>query len=139
MKRALPAVKSKSVSASLEPARPPSTTGSASKPEVVQGRARVVDTGAFEIGGLIVQLDGVVGERGAMADQLDRLLRRRPISCQPTNNRDAYQCKIGENDLAEIIVAGGGARVRSDAPSYLFDAEEFARSERLGIWRRSRR
>ena len=100
--------------------------------EALRGRARALDTGTLEIGGSVVRLQGVVGERGSMADRLDRLLRRREVVCEALNSADVHQCKIGEEDLSEIVLAGGGARVQQDAPADLLAAEEFARAARLG-------
>ena len=74
-----------------------------------------------------------------MADRLDRLLRRREVVCEALNGADVHQCKIGDEDLSEIVLAGGGARVQQGAPAYLLAAEEYARAARLGIWRGSRR
>ena len=141
MTRALPTMKSRTTaSAKIQATNvSPSTIGVAQNRDVVRGRARALDTGTLEIGGSVVRLQGVVGERGNMADRLDRLLRRREVVCDPVNSADVYQCKIGDEDLSEIVLAGGGARVNSDAPAVLLAAEEFARAARLGIWRGSRR
>ena len=111
----------------------------ASVRQALRGRARAIDTGTLEIGNSVVRLQGVVGERGSMADRLDRLLRRREVVCEAVNGADVHQCKIGDEDLSEIVLAGGGARVQQDAPAYLLAAEEYARAARLGIWRGSRR
>jgi penicillin-binding protein 1A len=99
----------------------------------------VLDTGTLAIDGAVVRLQGVEGEAGRMAQQLTRFLRRREVACAPAgDNSGAYRCRVGGEDLAELIVGGGGARAKSDAPPELLAAEEQARSERLGIWRRYR-
>jgi penicillin-binding protein 1A len=141
MTRALPSMKAKLAASAKSPTvgGSPSTTGVAPSRDALRGRARALDTGTLDIGGSVVRLQGLMGERGRMADRLDRLLRRREIVCEPVRSTDVHQCRIGDEDLSEIVLAGGGARVRPDAPDYLLAAEEFARAARLGIWRGSRR
>jgi membrane peptidoglycan carboxypeptidase len=114
------------------------TPGAQSR-DVVRGPARAIDTGTLDISGVVVRLQGVVGESGRMSDRLNQFLRRREIVCRPLNAGDMYQCKIGDEDLSEIVLAGGGARVTPDAPAELLAAEEFARATRSGIWRGRRR
>ena len=139
MTRALNTTKSRTTASAKLPATNGSPSNTAPNRDVVRGRARALDTGTLEIGGSVVRLQGVVGEQGSMGYRLDRLLRRREIVCERLNSADSYQCKIGDEDLSEIVMAGGGARVRPDAPADLLAAEEFARAARLGIWRGSRR
>jgi penicillin-binding protein 1A len=104
----------------------------------LRGVPEIVDTGTLEIDGNMIRLQGVEGAGGRMANQLARYLRRREIVCEPSGREGIYSCRLGNEDLAELIVAGGGARATRDAPPGLIAAEEQARSERLGIWRRQR-
>jgi penicillin-binding protein 1A len=105
----------------------------------VRGAPEVLDTGTLAIAGTLVRLQGVEGEGGRMAQQLARFLRRREVTCEPVGNEaSTHRCRTGGEDLAELILSGGGARATSDAPPELLAAEEQARSARLGIWRRYR-
>ncbi len=103
----------------------------------------VIDTGTLAFRGRVVRLLGVEGERGALARQLSRYLRRREVTClRPTGEAEGepegLRCQIDGDDLAALILAAGGARAAGNAPSDLLAAEEQARSERAGLWRRER-
>ncbi|SFK81174.1 PBP1A family penicillin-binding protein [Methylorubrum salsuginis] len=101
----------------------------------VRGVPEVVDTGTLSIRGRTVRLLGVVGERGALARQLARYLRRREVVC----SGDAeMRCRLDGDDLAALIVTAGGARATEDAPPDLVEAEDQARAERAGLWQRER-
>lgn len=109
----------------------------------IRGVPEVVDTGTLEVRGRIVHLLGVEGEGGALARQLARYLRRREVSCAadpalPASDPAPLRCRIDGDDLASLILAAGGARATEDAPADLLAAEEQARSERAGLWRRER-
>jgi penicillin-binding protein 1A len=134
-KAAIPAVAQSST-----PSNTKSPVQTSARPErPLRGVPEVLDTGTLAIDGAVVRLQGVEGEAGRMAQQLTRFLRRREVACAPAgDNSGAYRCRVGGEDLAELIVGGGGARAKSDAPPELLAAEEQARSERLGIWRRYR-
>jgi hypothetical protein len=64
------------------------------------------------------------------------VLRRQEVTCTPSHLADRYRCRVGTDDLSELILAGGGARATEDATSELLSAEEQARSMRLRVWRR---
>ncbi|KQO61990.1 penicillin-binding protein [Methylobacterium sp. Leaf87] len=106
----------------------------------IRGVPEVVDTGTLAFRGRTVRLLGVDGEGGALARQLARYLRRREVICTAAAGADAgpLRCQIDGDDLASLILAAGGARASADAPSDLLAAEEQARSERAGLWRRER-
>jgi len=105
----------------------------------LRGTAEVLDTGTLSVGGTPVRLHGVAGEGGRMALQLARFLRRREVVCEPAGSESkVHRCRLGDEDLAELILSGGGARATPDAPPELLAAEEQARAERLGIWKRHR-
>ena len=111
----------------------------------LRGVPEVIDTGTLSFRGRTVRLLGVDGERGALARQLARYLRRREVVCEPAANGAVdeaqpagLRCQIDGDDLASLILTAGGARASEDAPSDLLAAEEQARSERAGLWRRER-
>jgi membrane peptidoglycan carboxypeptidase len=106
--------------------------------DILRGVPKVVDTATLELRGTLVRLDGLVGERGRLARQLARFLRRRQVVCTPVQPPETHRCRIGPYDLAAIVLAAGGARATPDAPEELLAAEDQARSARLGIWRRRR-
>ena len=101
----------------------------------VRGVPEVVDTGTLAIRGRTVRLLGVVGERGALARQLARYLRRREVVC---SGEAEMRCRLDGDDLAALIVTAGGARATEDAPPDLVEAEDQARAERAGLWQRER-
>ncbi|NEU12454.1 PBP1A family penicillin-binding protein [Methylobacterium sp. BTF04] len=107
----------------------------------VRGVPEVIDTGTLAFRGRTVRLLGVEGEGGALARQLARYLRRREVVCTPAaadTGAAPLRCQLEGDDLAALILAAGGARASDDAPSDLLAAEEQARSERAGLWRRER-
>ena len=101
-----------------------------------RGVPEVIDTGTLGFRGRVVRLAGVEGEGGALARQLARYLRRREVTCAQA--ADGMRCRIDGDDLAALILAAGGARASADASPDLLDAEEQARSERVGLWSRGR-
>ncbi|WP_244480634.1 PBP1A family penicillin-binding protein [Methylobacterium sp. Leaf399] len=120
-------------------AAPPSTPASAD----LRGVPEVIDTGTLAFRGRVVRLLGVEGEGGALARQLARYLRRREVTCAAPPEPAAgtpgtVRCQIDGDDLASLILAAGGGRAGEDAPADLLAAEEQARSERAGLWRRER-
>lgn len=124
---------------SLRPKRDAEATGTVPGPQPqarLSGWPRVLDTGTLAFGGQIVRLSGIDGEDGRMASQLGRFIRGREVACEPGG--EEVRCTLGGQDLAEMIVAAGGARAKPDAPDALLAAEEQARSARLGLWRRRR-
>ncbi|WP_019905290.1 PBP1A family penicillin-binding protein [Methylobacterium sp. 77] len=111
----------------------------------LRGVPEVIDTGTLSFRGRTVRLLGVDGERGALARQLARYLRRREVVCSQAATGAAdepapqgLRCQIDGDDLASLILTAGGARAADNAPSDLLAAEEQARSERAGLWRRER-
>ncbi|AWN44266.1 PBP1A family penicillin-binding protein [Methylobacterium durans] len=126
--------------ARAEPA--PAAPVAASPAAELRGVPEVIDTGTLAFRGRVVRLLGVEGEGGALARQLARYLRRREVTCGPGAEAQpssaALRCRIDGDDLAALILAAGGARASDDAPSDLLSAEEQARSERVGLWRRER-
>ncbi|MCJ2080873.1 PBP1A family penicillin-binding protein [Methylobacterium sp. J-090] len=125
--------------AGAEPA-PARDVAPAAAGAAIRGVPEVVDTGTLAFRGRTVRLLGVDGEGGALARQLARYLRRREVACTPAAGAEAgpLRCQIDGDDLASLILAAGGARASEDAPPDLLAAEEQARSERAGLWRRER-
>jgi 1A family penicillin-binding protein len=118
-----------------DPANP---TPSPPEVETIRGVPEVLDTGTLAIRGTLVRLEGIQGERGNLARQLARFLRRREVACAPGDAPGAQRCQIGGYNLSAIILAAGGGRATADASEELLAAEEQARSARLGVWRRGR-
>jgi penicillin-binding protein 1A len=121
--------------AATNPNEPAPTTAGAN---LVRGVPEVMDTGTLAIRGIVVRLEGVQGERGTLARQLARFLRRREVMCIPSEIPGVQRCRIGNYNLSAIILAAGGGRATPDAPEELQAAEDQARSARLGVWRRGR-
>ena len=105
---------------------------------LVRGIPEVLDTGTLSIRGTVVRLEGIQGERGNLARQLARFLRRREVICTPSDTPGVQRCRIGNYNLSAIILAAGGGRATPDASEELQAAEDQARSARLGVWRRRR-
>jgi 1A family penicillin-binding protein len=119
-------------------ARAPDPAPTPAETDVVRGVAEVIDTGTLSIRGTLVRLEGLVGEQGALARQLARFLRRRPVTCGPLQVPETYRCQVAGQNLSAIILAAGGGRAAPEATEELLAAEDQARSARLGIWRRLR-
>ncbi|MGE7414388.1 PBP1A family penicillin-binding protein [Methylobacterium tarhaniae] len=102
---------------------------------VLRGSPAVVDTGTLDFDGRTVRLVGVEGLSGRNARELGRYLRRRDVACAPADG-GAYRCSLDGQDLSELILFNGGGRASADATPDLLAAEEQARSNRIGIWRR---
>ena len=117
---------------------PESSAASAAGANLVRGVPEVMDTGTLAIRGTIVRLEGIQGERGTLARQLARFLRRREVTCAPSDAPGVQRCRIGNYNLSAIILAAGGGRATPDASEELQAAEDQARSARLGVWRRGR-
>lgn len=103
---------------------------------VLRGSPAVVDTGTLDFDGRTVRLVGVDGLSGRNARELGRYLRRRDVACAPAGEGGAYRCSLDGKDLSELILFNGGGRASADATPDLLAAEEQARSNRIGIWRR---
>jgi penicillin-binding protein 1A len=97
---------------------------SAPAAEIVRGVPEVLDTGTLAIRGTLVRLEGIQGERGNMARQLTRFLRRREVACAPSSMPGVQRCQIGGYNLSAIILAAGGGRATPDASEELLAAEE---------------
>ena len=105
-------------------------------PGEIAGVPQVVDTATLRLSGKVVPLFGVQWVRGAQADELAKYLRGRAVACRPAPGSSAYLCAVDGRDLSEVVLFNGGGRASAEASPDLVAAEDHARSERLGIWKR---
>ena len=113
----------------------------------------VVDGGTLRLREMVIRLQGIdtpsrgqscEGEGGrfdcgaAATQALAGLVRGHPVTCRLTGRDGAGfpegRCESGGADLNRALLASGWARARADATD-LTDAENAARSRRLGLWR----
>jgi endonuclease YncB( thermonuclease family) len=130
--------------------REPASTGAVSKRPADSASARtttepvrplkgvpeVVDTATLRLEGKVVRLFGVEWARGGQAEDLTRYLRGREIECQLATAPDVYRCRVEAQDLSKVVLFNGGARATADATPELAAAENHAKAERLGVWRK---
>jgi hypothetical protein len=105
-------------------------------PNAVTGTVQVIDTATLKLNGKLVHLFGVEWVRGGQAEELTRYIAGRPVTCQPAPGSQNFNCAIDGRDLSEVILYNGGGRASPEASPELVAAEDHARSERLGVWRR---
>ena len=55
--------------------------------------------------------------------------------CAPVAGTDAFVCRVGSADPAEVLLASGLATAMADAPAYYRAVERRARDVPLGIWK----
>jgi endonuclease YncB( thermonuclease family) len=105
-------------------------------PVALVGVPEVIDTSTLRIEGDLIRLFGVEWARGGQNDDLVRYLRGRAITCRPTDARDLYRCNVDGRDLSQVVLYNGGGRATDDAPPELVAAENHAKTERLGVWKK---
>ncbi|KQT58633.1 hypothetical protein ASG52_21095 [Methylobacterium sp. Leaf456] len=105
-------------------------------PNAVEGNAEVIDTATLRVGGKLVRLFGVEWVRGGQADELSKYLRGRSVTCLPAAGSSAHVCTVEGRDLSEVVLFNGGGRASSEASPELVAAEDHARTERLGVWKK---
>ncbi|WP_342108587.1 nuclease [Methylobacterium sp. SI9] len=120
---------------------PPETAGDPEPdtplpPNAVAGQAQVIDTATLKVGGKVVHLFGVEWVRGGQAEELARYIGSRPVTCQPAPGSATMNCLVDGRDLSEVVLFNGGGRASPEASPELVAAEDHARSERLGVWKR---
>ncbi|MCJ2137253.1 nuclease [Methylobacterium sp. J-026] len=120
---------------------PPETAGDPEPdaplpPNAVTGQAQVIDTATLKVGGKVVHLFGVEWVRGGQADELARYIGTRPVTCQPAPGSATLNCLVDGRDISEVVLFNGGGRASPEASPELVAAEDHARSERLGVWKR---
>jgi hypothetical protein len=109
-----------------------------SPPSSLQGVPEIIDTVTLRVGGSMVHLSGLERMPGGRAEDLSVYLRGRPVQCLKEATPDIYRCTVDGIDLSRVVLFNGGARAKSDAPADLMAAEAHARSNRVGVWDRSR-
>ena len=102
----------------------------------ISGVPEIIDTSTLRIDGKVVRLFGVEWARGGQPEDLSRYLRNREVTCRPAPAADTYRCQVDGRDVSEVVLYNGGARTTPNATSDLVAAENHARTERLGIWRK---
>ena len=100
----------------------------------LHGVPQVIDTGTLMLGGALVHLNGVEGEKGDPVHDLVHYIRSRQVDCAAVASGQ-YRCRIENFDLGEAIVLNGAGRAAPNAPERLHNAEEKARQAQRGIWR----
>ena len=105
-------------------------------PNSVTGPVQVVDTATLKVGGKVVRLFGVEWVRGGQAGELARYIGSRSVTCQPAPGSETMNCLVDGRDLSEVVLFNGGGRASPEASPELVAAEDHARSERLGVWKR---
>jgi endonuclease YncB( thermonuclease family) len=117
---------------------------------ILEGTASVIDGDTIEIHGKRIRLDGFdTPERGAMCEKvnvyqkaalaLSDFIGKRTVTCEifgeDQYDRGIGRCQVGDESLAEFIVANGWGR---DWPKHskgeYADEEAAARSAGAGIW-----
>lgn len=117
----------------LQPAEPEELPQNAN---ALTGVPEVIDTATLRVSGRLVPLFGVEWVRGGQAEELRKYLAGRSVSCQPAPGSSAYLCTVEGRDLSEVVLFNGGGRASAEATPDLVAAEDHARSERLGVWKR---
>lgn len=105
------------------------------QPQQIRGQiARIVDTANVEIGDTKIVLAGVAPGTEAPTQFVSFAGKSGPFACQKT--AAGWRCTTRDgDDLSEIVVASGWARAGRDASATIRDSEQFARSQKFGIWR----
>ncbi len=119
-----------------ETERPPEPEPPRKGGNAIVGVPEVIDTATLRVGGKVVRLFGVEWVRGGQADELSKYLRKRTVTCQPAPGSSAHICTVEGRDLSEVVLFNGGGRASSEATPDLVAAEDHARTERLGVWKR---
>lgn len=129
----------------------PSAEADAAIVSEIVGFATVTDGDTIRIGPRRIRFDGIdAPEQGRMCgeiniylaagDALREVTRAHEVRCRISDQPDAYgrdiaQCRAGDTDLNEYMVAHGWAR---DWPRYsngaYADEEAAARAAQLGVW-----
>ncbi|MFK5595430.1 nuclease [Methylobacterium sp. HMF5984] len=123
---------------------PPETADTVGLPEppappaanAISGKAEVIDTATVRVAGKLMHLFGVEWVRGGQADELTKYLAGRPITCTPVPGSENVSCTVEGRDLSEVVLFNGGGRASPEASPELVAAEDHARTERIGVWKR---
>jgi endonuclease YncB( thermonuclease family) len=124
-------------SVSSSPAtEPTSARPGPAEPAPITGVPEVIDTATLRVDGKVVRLIGVEWARGGRADNLTSYLGGREVTCQPAEASELYRCKVEGRDLSQVVLYNGGGRASPNAPADLLAAENYARTERIGVWQK---
>ncbi|TXM74651.1 nuclease [Methylobacterium sp. WL12] len=123
---------------------PPETADTVGLPEpppapaanAISGKAEVIDTATVRVAGKVMHLFGVEWVRGGQADELSKYLAGRPVTCTPVPGSENVSCTVEGRDLSEVVLFNGGGRASPEASPELVAAEDHARTERIGVWKR---
>ena len=119
-----------------EPAATASVAPAAPARGVLAGVPEVIDTATLRIEGKVVRLFGVEWARGAQGDDLKGYIRGRSVRCTAAGTGDIHRCEVDGKDLSEVVLYNGGGRATPDAPADLVTAENHAKAEKLGVWKK---
>ncbi|CAX23835.1 protein of unknown function [Methylorubrum extorquens DM4] len=122
--------------AAERPSEPEAPRKGGNGANAIVGVPEVIDTATLRVGGKVVRLFGVEWVRGGQSDELSKYLRKRSVTCQPAPGSSAHICTVEGRDLSEVVLFNGGGRASSEATPDLAAAEDHARTERLGVWKR---
>ncbi|HYE00874.1 MAG TPA: penicillin-binding protein, partial [Alphaproteobacteria bacterium] len=100
---------------------------------IIEGVPEVVDAGTLMLGRKSIRLVGVEGGGTQVVQGLRDFIGGRRVRCQSPDGQ-RFRCQVGGQDLSQVVLYSGGARVLPDAPAHLVAAEQMARSAGRGIW-----
>jgi membrane peptidoglycan carboxypeptidase len=105
---------------SMAPATEPPTRAPGLAPEingapVVTGKLKMLRDGSFELGGQIIQLDGVDALDRRLARHVRKLIRHREANCSLAGADGAYRCRVGTLDLNAFILLSRNGAAAADA------------------------
>jgi 1A family penicillin-binding protein len=130
-------IMSSPIAAAPHPAAPqsPPPAAPAQPPTVLRGVPKVADTATLVFPDGIAHLQGVAGEKGELAHELEHYIRGREMVCQATEpGTGQYRCDLGNIDVAEAVVLNGAGRVAANGSGRLLGAEQKAKAAGRGVW-----
>ncbi len=123
------------IAATPHPAEPHPRPGRGTS-TLLRGVPKVADTATLVFPDGIVHLQGVAGEKGELAHELEHYIRGREVVVgRPSPALPQYRCDLGDIDLGEAVVLNGAGRVTANASGRLLGAEQKAQAAGRGVWR----
>jgi len=105
-------------------------------PTLLRGVPTVADTATLVFPDGIAHLQGVAGETGELALELERYIGGREVVCQTAEpGAKQYRCNLNNIDIGEAVVLNGAGRAAADASGRVLDAELKAQAAGRGVWR----